>query len=520
MTLKTQITAILANFLPTKTRTVIRGKQQPQASAHLMDVDLLHSYLRSAEQGDTERLFGLYRDLLAGHAHTQGQFNTRKLAVLGEPLTFTPKNPDDAAESAWVAQLQKHFDDRPGLMDFLSHSLDATMYPVAISERTYQPSALPGWRYELGAILPVPHLHLAWPYGELSIRETDEDGNFLGTFSKPSPMRYICHRGHLLSSVPDYWGGPMRALLFWWLFATMDRDWWARFLDRFGSPFLVGKYNEADDDARYTLESAFSAATRLFGLAISKDTDVSMHQANSSGGGEAFLQFHTTANDEISKLIVGQPGSSSSTGPKIGGDGQASAQSEVREDIKKYDSARLAHTIRTQILAPLKAINGWTWDLPSVSFGVISEEEADLTGNLLESLYAAGIEPDDEGLKKVSKKLGISLRRIPALPPAPGLALSARPSLPLIPSVARRAARQQQARGAVEALAAGASPKLARLMRDRALELAAAIESADSPEAAASAVATLAAAYDPGSAAELVTGVLTSAAVNAVLATD
>ena len=57
-------------------------------------------------------------------------------------------------------------------------------------------------------------------------------------------------------------------------------------------------------------------------------------------------------------------------------------------------------------------------------------------------------------------------------------------------------------------------------MTDRAQEIADAIEQSDSPESAAAAVATLAASYDPGTAADLVLSVLTSAAVNAVLASD
>jgi hypothetical protein len=72
----------------------------------------------------------------------------------------------------------------------------------------------------------------------------------------------------------------------------------------------------------------------------------------------------------------------------------------------------------------------------------------------------------------------------------------------------------------VDELAAAASPQLARLMRSRAIELAAVVEAADSPEAAAAAVATLAASYDPGLAADLVTRVLSSASVNAVIALD
>jgi phage gp29-like protein len=140
MSLKSEIQALLAKLVPTKTRVIVRGRQQPPASSHLMDVDLLHSYLRMAEAGDTTLLFGLYRDILASHSHTQGEFSKRKLAVLGDPLTITAKNPDDPAEAAWAAELQEHLTDRPGLVQFLSHCLDSTMYPVALTARSWRPS--------------------------------------------------------------------------------------------------------------------------------------------------------------------------------------------------------------------------------------------------------------------------------------------------------------------------------------------------------------------------------------------
>lgn len=518
MNIRAKLSELAARLVPQTILTRIVGKQQPQAVAHMMDVDRLHGMLRKAEQGDTEELFALYRDIVAGHAHTQGEFSKRKLAVLGEPMTLTPANPKIATEAAFIADVQTHLIDLPQWSDFLSHSLDSSLYPVAVSERIYRPSPRPGWRYEVAEITKVPHVNLMWPEGVVSIRDTDADGNFTGAHTPLDGTRYLVHRGNLLSSVPDWWGGPMRSILFWWLFATMGRDWWARFLDRFGSPFLVGKYEQTDDRGRYELQHAFSEATRIFGLAISKETDVAIHQANATGGGDAFEKFQTFANNEISKAIIGQPGSAASSGPKIGGDGQATAQSEVREDIRKYDARMLGVLIRSKILIPLWRLNGWTVPLPTVNFGAVTEEEADLTGDLLSSLYTAGLEPTDEGLEILSAKLGLPLRRLPALP-SPGRALSAAGS-PLLPAVARRAARARQARGAVDALAAAASPKLARLMRSRSLELAAAVEAADSPEAAAAAVAALAADYDPAGAAELVAAVLSSAAVNAVIQLD
>lgn len=509
--------SILARILPTQIRTVVRGHQQQPARAHTLDVDALHAALRSAESGDCSLLFGIYRDIIAGHAHTQAEFSKRKLACLNEPLVLTAHDPDDAAAVALAADVQRHLADNPGFLDFLIHSLDSVLYPVAVSERTYRLSSKPGWRFEIAEFASVPHTHLAWPQGHFSLRQTDDFGHFTSEYLDLDPARHIVHRGHLLSSVPDWWGGPMRALLFWWLFATMDRDWWIRFLDRFGAPFLVGKYPEEDDRARWELQDAFSAATRLFGMAVTRGTEVEMHQANSLGGGEAFERFHTVANREISKLIVGQ--TSSSEIQKSGlGDSQGTAQSEVREDYRKWDAFRLGKTIRLHVLQPLWRANGWTIPLPTVSFGAVSEAEAELTGDLVASLATAGIQLSDDGLQKLSGRLGLGLERIPSLPPR-SVALSAQVS-PLLHTVARRAARQRQARRAVDEMVAASSPRLGRLMSARAAEIASVIEAADSPESAAAGVAALAAAFDPGEAAELVAAVLSSASANAVIALD
>lgn len=521
MTLKQNLSALLANLIPTKTRVITRAIQQPPATAHTMDVDALHGYLRQAESGITYPLFGLYRDILAGHAHTQGEFSKRKLSVLCEGLTLTASDPKNPLEVELASTVQAQLLNMAGWIKFLSHSLDAVLYPVALSARAYRPSRLPGWRYEIAELTPIPHIHLAWPEGVLSIRHTHEDGSFSGQYLLPNSRTHILHRSDLLPSLPDWWGGPMRALLFWWLFATMDRDWWARFLERFGAPFLVGRYPEADDGARWSLQDAFSAASRLFGIVVSSDTQIEMKEANAAGSGDAFDKFHTTANREISKLIVGQTSSAEIQTSGIG-DSQGTAQAGVRDDIRKYDAYVLGHMVKTQILAPLWHVNGWVSPLPSVSFGALSEEDAALTGEFLASLQAAGLRITTDGLEKLSAKYGYGIERIPALPggpSAPPLLLSTTGSA-FLPSVELRAARQRQARRAVDAVVENATPRLARLMRGRTLELTAAIESADSPESAIAAVADFASAYDPSTAAELFEAVLSAASANAALALD
>ena len=517
--IKKPFNAILAKVLPTVTRIIRHANQEPPALAHTLSVDDVHDALRSAEAGDCTKLFGIYRDIIGSHSHLQAEFGKRKLAVINEPLTLIPKNPDNKAEVAFIKAVEDHINKLPDWDHQLSHFLDSTLYPVAVAEKIYQPSDKPGWRYQFQEINPVPHTHLAWPEGVLSRKETTSEGFFTGEDTPIMRREFIIHRGHLLSSVPDWWGGPMRALLFWWLFSVMDRDWWARFLDRFGAPFLEGQYDNGDDQSRYELERAFSFSTKLGGIVHSKESAIDMHQANTNNGGDAFQSFHNAANREMSKLIVGQTLSAEGQNLGLGG-GQAAAQEGVRDDICKFDKNMLGSTIEGQILLPLWLVNSWTVPMPSVSFGADSEE-ADITGETLESLANAGLEPTDDALDTVSKRLGFAVQR--SVSPLSFSALSANPSVndtTFIPAAVRRLTSKRQARGATEKVIAAASPQLAAVLSQRGAAIQEAIELSSSPDDAANRIAALTADFDPSEAAEIVVNVLSACSSNALQAVD
>ena len=87
----------LALFRPNQTKTTgAIGFNELAFAANLMTVDKLHAILREAEIGSVDRLFALYRDILSNHSHLQTEFNTRKLAVLGDPISFAPPRQDQA----------------------------------------------------------------------------------------------------------------------------------------------------------------------------------------------------------------------------------------------------------------------------------------------------------------------------------------------------------------------------------------------------------------------------------------
>lgn len=421
--LKERLAAYLKSLIPTDARSRYNVRNDPSWIASTLTVDRLHDILRQAEGGDTRQLFALYRDVLLSDPHVQTEFAKRKLAVLGETQSIVARRKKDATDDAAAAWLNDYMDEVKGWILSCSHLLDSVLWPVSLLEKVYAPTAQGGYR--LARLIPVPDQLLDYSQGHLRVRDTDDAGNILGTSHEPTPLSYIIHRGHLLTTA-DNWGGPMRSILFWWLLGNMDRDWWARFLDRYGAPFLVGRYEPADNDSRSVLERAFSLATKLGGLVVTKNTTVELQQASTQSAGEAFEKFHTISRREISKLILGQTLSAEAQSTGLGS-GVSKEQGNVRNDFKQLDARLLAETIEDQLFSQILEINGVPGRVPRIVWGGESADEAKAAGDLLANLSQAGLEPDDQALATLTERFGFGIQRSarPALPTLPLSALAA-----------------------------------------------------------------------------------------------
>lgn len=423
MSLYSKVLDAIAKRIPQKRVTRFDTRTIHNEIASTLDVDRLADILRAAEAGDCTLLFALYRDMILTHSHIQGRFSERKEAVIGDTLNIQPfdkKNPDDViAQKVVDAQIN-------GLQGWETaclHLLDSHLYPVAILEKIFKPvgKVVDGVMigYEIAELAPVPHDLLDFRDGCVKIKKTDDQGRPTSETFEPDPQRYIIHRGHTLS-FPDNWGGPMRSLVFWWLLGTMDREWWARFLDKYGTPFLVGKYDQADDASRSILERAFSLSTKLGGLAVSKETQIEIMQAAAKDSGDAFHVFHKVANEEISKLILGQTLSSDAKGNGLS-DGGASDQAEMRQDKRQADARRLGGTLRFQLFTDIIRYNGLRGRPPTATWGATSIGEMKANADWLQALAQANLQVGDEGLDTLSERFGVPIERAPApAAPAPG----------------------------------------------------------------------------------------------------
>lgn len=384
--------------------SMMNPREELPSVVRQMTADRLLGIIDEAENGDTRDLFALYRDVIAADNQIQAEFAKRKGAVVADPIQLIAF--DRGAEGADAAvRLCEEIARSGAFRNAQSWLLNATLYPAAVMEKVYRPA--PGG-YRLARLLPVNYQLLDYRTGSLRIFDVDAAGRPLPTAHDCDPARYIVHRGHMMP-LPDQWGGPMRALLFWWLLRSMSRQWWADLLERFGVPFLKGKY--ADQEGRRTLERAFQMAVRLGAIVISKNTEVEVVQAAAGDTSNSHERFIELCNREISKLVVGQTlsGQAAPTG-ELGG-GTASLQSAVRDDIRQLDAKMLAATFQEQLFRQAIALAGIPGEPPKIVFGSESGAERDATTSLIKSLHEAGLEPEDDALPIISERIGFGIRR-------------------------------------------------------------------------------------------------------------
>lgn len=404
-----RLRALWDRLIPTKSVTKgFSSRFDPDSFASTISVDVVHSIFSEAQQGQTDRLFSLYRDIVLTDGHTQAEFGKRKLAVLGDRMSLQPYDESSPQDAAAHDAVKAMVSGCAGFIKACSHALDSTLYPVSVLEKVFSPGG--PHRYRLAELVPVPYQLLDYRSGDLRIYDVDPKSGRRLTSSRPiDPERYILHRGHLLTT-PDNWGGPMRSLVFWWLLSMLGRDWFARHMERYASPFLLGRYNPDSERDRQLLESAFSRATRLFGLVVPDQTRVEILKATSSGGGGEHMSFHTLCQREKSKIILGQTISSEAQ-PTGLNSGVADLQSEVRQDIRQFDGLLLGETLREQLFVQYLQINGIPGQAPRAIWGSETYDDAKLLAEILSTMSSAGFQPTDSDLATISARIGFGIER-------------------------------------------------------------------------------------------------------------
>lgn len=424
-----------------------------------LDVQRIQNAMRAAERGDTYLLFTQIRDMIASNTHLNAEWNKRKMVIVGQPLSLTPydpKNPDDKIACDVIKEM---IDNCDNWESGIQHLLDATLMPLSVGEKIFQPIPLSEkskYKYlknfRLKEIAPVSYLLHCYkiPYipsgisisknqNPSTIFNVDDWENWLRFYKtlptsgminfglmdvySPNPDYHIIHRGTLQSAaIPPNFGGYARMLLFIHLFVTQARDWWTLMMAKYGMPIPVAIADSANQQIMNDLRQALALGTQLGGIAIPKGSELTWSGTPGTDGSNGHKIYQDWMNCEISKLVVGQV---TSARPEKGGlaGGMAEQSESVRDDVRMWDTTALRTTLRAQLFKQVLEINGYRGRAPIPTWGGSKPSDVKMISSSQQSFYQAGLRPTDEGITVISERIGIGMERVPdelMKPPAKG----------------------------------------------------------------------------------------------------
>jgi phage gp29-like protein len=423
------------------------GISQTQYQGTVLDVQRIQNALRAAERGNTWLLFTICRDMAASFPHLMSEWSKRKNVIVGQPMSLLPAdaaNPDDVMA---VNVIREAIDNCENWQDGIKHLLDATLYPLSLAEKIFDPigeSDRPNFKYlrsyrlkELAPVNPllfsfeVPYRGNLTPVSDnpaavfnpdawetwLRIYKTMPSGaiNYnVGDVYAPVKNIHIIHRGggQISPTIPPNFGGVIRAILFLWLFSMQDRDWWTLMMSKFGMPILVGKVDSSNVTAVTNMRQSLALAVQLGGIAIDRKAALEAIQVAGVDGSNAHKIFQDWLNCEVSKIVVGQV---TSARPEKGGlaGGMAEQAEKVRDDIRISDLTSFAWTLEHQLFPQILAINQYRKGRVHVSWGGLSADELKLFMQAVGQGYPAGIRLADRGIQTLTQRSGVEWERVP-----------------------------------------------------------------------------------------------------------
>lgn len=158
------------------------------------------------------------------------------------------------------------------------------------------------------------------------------------------------------------------------LFKRNGIKFWLIFLEKFGMPTGVGKYDAtATEGEKSRLLQAVRAIQTDSGIIIPQGMELELLEAARSGTSD-YAALHDAMNATIQKVVLGQTASTQGTPGKLGND---KLQGDVRADIIKADADLVCESWNT---GPARWLTAWNFPgaVPPRVFRVTAEPE-DLT---------------------------------------------------------------------------------------------------------------------------------------------
>jgi hypothetical protein len=228
------------------------------------------------------------------------------------------------------------------------------------------------------------------------------------------PNRIIVFRNNLmLGTSRENFGGLGKALLFLSVMSQVSTQQFLLCMQKYGLPFIKIKADEEQVDTVNKIIETFGDMSQVLNaIAVNKDAEVDIEQINMAGAADGHTLLLNYIKDLIYLLICGEVLSShTSTGGM--GQGKGSVQSDVREDISKFDKTLLSECLQTQLFTYLLKWNNIEGDIPTIAFGGgITVEEMKSTSDVVVNLNKSGYELTEDSVECLGQRFGFTFQKI------------------------------------------------------------------------------------------------------------
>lgn len=265
---------------------------------------------------------------------------TRIDALLATPIRFEPS---DTPQAEYLKSEMENW-----FFEIASGALNGLLFGYSVQEAVYQ-------------IKDEGYVGLEW-IGEKPMQwfEPKNDGRLIyrkdgiqGEEEVDQVFKFFLTRRKATYEQP--YGKALLSTLYWLYFFKQNVfKFWAKFLERFGTPILLGKVADTDtEDMANALLSAHAQSV----LAIDKDDDVQVLTAGANGtAGTSFDTFNSVLIRQIQKVVLGQTLTSGTDG--TGSRALGEVHENVRKDKLKADIRLVTPTLQAVINA-LCTLNNW-----------------------------------------------------------------------------------------------------------------------------------------------------------------
>ncbi len=365
----------------------VASELTPQRLAHL---------LQAAADGDHDAYLTLAEEIEERDAHYASVLGTRKRAVSGIKPIVEPAS--DGRHDQQIAAAVRTLLARPGIKRGTSALLDAIGKGYAVAEIIWQTGT--SWEpTELKWRDPRFFVFDQVSHSEIRLRDVGDPA-----FGVPlAPFKFVQHVPSLKTGIPIR-GGLARLVAWCYLFKAHSIKDWMAFLDVFGMPLRLGRYeaNAKDDDIEVLKAAVANLATDAAAV-IPKGMEIEFKElSNLSGAESLFERAADWFDSQTSKAVLGQT-MTADNGSSLA---QAKVHNEVRHDIQLADADELEITIERDLIRPYVDLNwGPQEAYPRISYPVRRPEDTEALARSVSILVPAGLKVKASELRE---KLGLS----------------------------------------------------------------------------------------------------------------